>query len=131
MTSTGDSQPSQDAPRSLLVLAVDDDALIQMNTVAMLEDLGHRVLEASNGAEALDIIRANPDIDVVVTDYAMPKMTGRDLALAVARDKPGLPVILSTGYSELPPGQQVEAERLPKPFGTTDLERAIKRAMKR
>lgn len=122
-----------DAPqgRQLLVLAVDDDALIQMNTVAMLEDLGHRVLEAANGAEALEAVRSHPEIDVVVTDYAMPKMTGRDLAIAITRERPGLPVIIATGYAELPPGEEVQAERLPKPFGQPELERAIARAIKR
>lgn len=112
---------------SLLVLAVDDDALIQMNTVAMLEELGHRVLEATNGAEALDIVRQNAAIDVILTDYAMPKMTGRDLAIAVARERPGLPVILATGYAELPPGEKADVRLLPKPFGLTELARALKR----
>lgn len=116
-----------ETPGSLLVLAVDDDALIQMNTVAMLEELGHRVLEASNGAEALDVIRQNPGIDVVLTDFAMPKMTGRDLAIAIAREKPGLPVILATGYAELPPGEKIDAKVLPKPFGLNELARALKR----
>ncbi len=63
MTGTGEEQ----SPESLLVLAVDDDALIQMNTVAMLEELGHRVLEASNGVEALAIIRKTVGIDLVLT----------------------------------------------------------------
>lgn len=115
----------------LLVLAVDDDALIQMNTVAMLEDLGHRVIEASNGAEAMEAIQANPDIGLVVTDFAMPKMTGADLAIAIAKERPGLPVVLATGYAELPSGQQMDAVRLPKPFGSDELERAIRKALKR
>ena len=112
---------------SLLVLAVDDDALVQMNTVAMLEELGHRVLEAANGAEALSILRQNPAIDVVLTDFAMPQMTGRDLAIAVARERPGLPVILATGYAQLPPGEKIDVRLLPKPFGLKELARALKR----
>lgn len=115
------------APGSLLVLAVDDDALIQMNTVAMLEELGHRVLEASNGAAALEIVRQNPAIDVVLTDFAMPRMTGRDLAIAIAREKPGLPVILATGFAELPPGESFDAKMLQKPFGLAELARVLKR----
>jgi CheY-like chemotaxis protein len=113
--------------KSLLVLAVDDDALIQISTVAMLEELGHRVLEANNGAEALEILCQNPAIDMVLTDFAMPQMTGRDLAIAVARDRPGLPVILATGYAELPPGEKIDVRLLPKPFGLTELARALKR----
>ncbi len=111
--------------RPLVVLAVDDDALVLMNTTAMLEDLGHKVLEASNGHEALDVLRANADIDIVITDFAMPRMTGRDLAVAIARERPGLPVVLATGYAELPTGADVDARRLPKPFGQTELARAI------
>jgi PAS domain S-box-containing protein len=125
------NDPSANASRPLVVLAVDDDALVQMNTVAMLEDLGHRVVEAANGSEALDAIRAHPDIDLVVTDYAMPKMTGRDLAIAIAQERPNLPVVLATGYADLPPGEAIDVERLPKPFGQNELERAIKRALKR
>ncbi len=123
MTGTGEEQ----SPESLLVLAVDDDALIQMNTVAMLEELGHRVLEASNGVEALAIIRKTVGIDLVLTDYAMPKMTGRDLAIAIAREWPGLRVILATGYAELPPGEKIDVKTLPKPFGLNELARALKR----
>ena len=117
--------------RALTVLAVDDDALVQMNTVAMLEDLGHRVIEAFNGSEALEAIRKHPEINLVVTDYSMPKMTGRDLAIAIAQERPDVPVVLATGYAELPSGVTVDAERLPKPFGQEELARAIERAMKR
>jgi CheY-like chemotaxis protein len=120
-------QAESRSAESLLVLAVDDDALIQMSTVAMLEELGHRVLEATNGAEALEILCQNPAIDMVLTDFAMPEMTGRDLAIAVARDRPGLPVILATGYAELPPGEKIDVRLLPKPFGLTELARALKR----
>lgn len=111
--------------RPLVILAVDDDALVLMNTTAMLEDLGHRVLEASNGHEALDVLRAHADIDIVITDFAMPRMTGRDLAAAIVKERPGLPVVLATGYAELPTGAEVDAHRLPKPFGQTELARAI------
>jgi PAS domain S-box-containing protein len=109
----------------LVILAVDDDALVLMNTTAMLEDLGHKVLEASNGHEALEVLRANANIDIVITDFAMPRMTGRDLAAAIAKERPGLPVVLATGYAELPTGSEVDAHRLPKPFGQTELARAI------
>lgn len=117
--------------QSLLVLAVDDDVLVQMNTVAMLEDLGHSVLEASNGAEALEVVRANPGIQLLITDQAMPHMTGKDLAIAVAKERPGVPIIIATGYSELPAGIATDAVRLPKPFDIDDLSRAIAKATTR
>ena len=62
--------------RPLTVLAVDDDALVLMNTVAMLEDLGHSVFEAYSGREALEILRREDSVDLVITDQAMPQMTG-------------------------------------------------------
>lgn len=117
--------------RPLLVLAVDDDGLVLMNTAAMLEELGHSVLEATNGHDALAILRERADIDLVITDYAMPRMTGRDLVLAISREHPGIPVILATGYAELPSGTDVDAYRLPKPFGEADLERAVREAQQK
>jgi CheY-like chemotaxis protein len=102
-----------------------------MNTVAMLEDLGHTVVEASNGAEALAALKVRGDVDLVITDFSMPKMTGRELAVEVAQGWPTVPVILATGYSELPPGERVDATRLAKPFGQDELAKAIDTAMKR
>ena len=117
--------------RPLVILTVDDDMLVQMNTVAMLEDFGHTVIEAMNGHEALNILRERRDIDLVVTDYAMPYMNGRDLALAVKQFRPDLPVVLATGYAELPPGAEVDVVRLSKPFSQDELARAVERATKR
>ena len=81
-----------------MILAVDDDALVLLNTAAMLEDLGHTVLEAASGKDALEILRREPRIDLVITDQAMPHMTGSDLAAAIRAEKPDLPIILATGY---------------------------------
>jgi CheY-like chemotaxis protein len=117
--------------RALSVLAVDDDVLVLMNTTAMLEEFGHKVIEASNGDEALAMLNKHPEIDVVVTDYAMPRMNGRDLAAAVAQKRPGVPVILATGYAELPSGDELDVVRLPKPFGQGELKRALSQALQR
>ncbi len=116
--------------RRLTVLAVDDDALVLMNTTAMLEELGHKVLEASSGPAALDVLKREAEIDLVVTDYAMPRMTGAELVSAIRAERPDVTVILATGYAELPHGAQIEAVRLPKPFGLTELARAVAEATK-
>jgi PAS domain S-box-containing protein len=100
----------------LLILAVDDDALVLLNTAAMLEDLGHTVLEATSGSSALEIIRRDDTIDLVITDQAMPHMTGSDLAAAIRAEKPYLPIILATGFAELPPGADEGLPKLSKPF---------------
>jgi PAS domain S-box-containing protein len=115
--------------RALLILAVDDDPLVLMNTVAMLEDLGHRVIEAHSGRQALAELALAPGVDLIVTDHAMPQMTGAELAEAVAASHPGLPVLLATGYSELPAGQGGHLPRLSKPFMQKDLADAVARVV--
>ena len=115
-------------PRQLTVLAVDDDALVLMNTTEMLREFGHTVIEAMNGKEALALLAEHPGIDVVVTDYAMPLMTGAQLVSEMAALWPGVPVVLATGYAELPTGETIKAVRLPKPFNEPDLARALAEA---
>ena len=109
----------------LVILAVDDDALVLLNTTAMLEDLGHTVLEATSGNSALEMIRRDGSIDLVITDQAMPHMTGSDLAVAIRRERPELPVILATGFAELPPGADERLPKLSKPFRQHQLADAI------
>jgi len=119
--------PERPPVRSLTVLAVDDDALVLTNTAAMLEDLGHRVFEASSGEQALEILGQESSVDLVLTDQAMPGMTGSQLAEAVRSRWPGTPVILATGYAELTPGTVPALLRLSKPFGQRELSEAIGR----
>ncbi len=121
--------PAPGAPRALAVLAVDDDALVLTNLVAMLEDLGHRVTAAASAAEAQAAWNAAPGFDLVITDYAMPRATGLQLAQALRAARADLPVILATGYAELPEGSGETVERLTKPFAFADLEAAIERAV--
>jgi PAS domain S-box-containing protein len=109
----------------LVILAVDDDPLVLLNTTAMLEDLGHTVLEATSGKDALDIIRRKGGIDLMITDQAMPLMTGSELAVAIRAEKPDLPIILATGYAELPPDADGGLPRLSKPFRQHQLADAI------
>ncbi len=116
------------APESLRVLAVDDDHLVLFNTAAMLEDLGHIPLEAHSGREALDILGRQP-IDIVITDQAMPNMTGIQLIESIRRSWPETPVILATGYAELPPGAGENIRKLSKPFSEQDLANAIAAVM--
>jgi CheY-like chemotaxis protein len=106
------------------VLLVDDDPLVLASTRAMLEDLGHAVLEASSGPQALELLRAGSNPDLVITDYAMPGMTGVQLATAMRDLRPGLPVLLATGYSEVPSEGEVALPRLQKPFDAEALVRA-------
>jgi len=109
-------EPELVPSRPLAVLVVDDDGLVLMNTVLMLEDLGHRPTEAMSGEEALALLEAGPLPDVVVTDHAMPHMTGAELAEKIVALYPDQKVILATGFAELPDGLEVDIPRLAKPF---------------
>lgn len=120
------STPARPAlDRHLTILAVDDDALVLLNTAALLEDLGHEVLPVASGAEALGVLERRPDIDLVITDQAMPRMTGVQLAREIHALKPSLPIILATGYAELPADAEADLSRIGKPYGQDELERAI------
>lgn len=124
-----DDQNTATSERRLIVLAVDDDGLVLMNTTAMLEDLGHTVLAATSASEALAMLSDSP-VDLVLTDYAMPQKTGLDLAREVRAGWPGTAVILTSGYAEMPSGSGEEIERLPKPFTQAELGRALRDAMR-
>ncbi|MBL8549664.1 MAG: response regulator [Hyphomonadaceae bacterium] len=108
----------------LAVLAVDDDALVLMSTVAMLEDLGCHVVSANSGEAALQLL-ATERVDLVVSDQSMPRMTGLQLADAIRARRPDMPVIIATGYAELPPEAAKDLVRLGKPFMLEDLARAL------
>lgn len=110
---------------SLKILAVDDDALILMNTAAMLEDLGHEVIEAASGLEALARFAEHPDIDLLITDQAMPELSGSQLARDLRRSRPDLPIILASGYGELPADAPSNMIKLGKPFGEAELVAAV------
>ena len=114
--------------QSLTILAVDDDGLVLMNTVAMLEELGHTVIEAGSGRRALELLRSNSSIDLVVTDQAMPNMTGTQLVREIQVGWPDMPVILATGYSELPDSAG-DIPLLSKPFMQKELSQKVSEVM--
>ena len=109
----------------LRILMVDDDALIAMSSVDMLEDLGHEVLEANSGEAALRHLEAGEPFDLMITDFSMPKMNGAQLARAARALRPDLPIILATGYADLPSGEEVDLPRLAKPYDQRQLSAQI------
>jgi PAS domain S-box-containing protein len=121
LTETGSVE---DAGERLVVLAVDDDPLVLTNTVAMLDDLGHNVLVANSGDEALVIFQRHPEIDLVLTDEVMPGISGSQLAERVKDLRPSAVVALASGYADLhpTPGRGLAAlPRLAKPFTLAQL----------
>ncbi len=118
--------PAEDATvRKLRILLVDDDALVSMNSAYMLMDLGHSVLEAHSAAHALQLLESDSAFDVVITDYAMPGMNGLDLATKIREFRPHMPVILATGYAELPNSAPIEFPRLGKPYSQEQLAQTL------
>ncbi len=98
------------------IMLVDDDPLVLASTAAMLEDLGHAVTQASSGQGALDLLHCGTPVDIVITDHAMPGMTGSELARQIKQIWPTLPVILATGYAELLNNIDTGLPRLSKPY---------------
>jgi PAS domain S-box-containing protein len=107
------------------ILVVDDDSLVRMSTVALLQDLGHSVLDAESAKRALEILETGKAIDMVLTDQAMPEMSGVELAQVIQCKYPALPVLLATGFADLPSGQNINLPRLTKPYRLAQLQAAI------
>jgi PAS domain S-box-containing protein len=129
-------QPAGDTPkaevlnRPIVILAVDDDPLVLMNTATMLEDLGHKVWSARSGEMALDILeKSASEIDLVITDQAMPHLSGLQLAEKINAAWPAIPVIMATGYANLSAVETKRVPELPKPFSQRQLQKAIAEAM--
>ena len=101
-------------------LLVDDEELVRMSTADMLHDLGYTVVEAASGEEAMRLVSQGERFDLLVTDHLMPGVNGTDLALAVRSARPGVAVLLVSGYAEndgIDPG----LPRLTKPFRKDEL----------
>jgi CheY-like chemotaxis protein len=113
------------------VLVVDDDLLVLTGMAAMIEDLGHMAIEAHSGPEALALLASGVKAQIVVTDHAMPVMTGLQLAEHIQQRFPGLPIILATGYAELPGDPAARGiARLAKPCSQNDIALAIDSALR-
>ena len=107
------------------VLLVDDELLVRASTADMLTDLGYEVVEADSGQDALALIDVRVP-DLVITDHLMPGLSGTDLALILASERPGLPVLIVSGYADLD-GFPPDLPRLTKPFRQADLAACIAR----
>ncbi|MBK7144864.1 MAG: PAS domain S-box protein [Xanthomonadales bacterium] len=123
------------APRgNELLLVVEDDVLVGAHLLAQLAELGYRTLSASNGVEALALLRAHPEIDLLFTDIVMPGgMNGRQLADAAWSLYPQLKVLFTSGYTEnaivhqgrLDPGLHL----LGKPYRRLELARKLRQVL--
>ena len=114
------------------VLVVDDDRDVRDLTVAALTESGLATSEAESGAAALDVLDRVAAIDLLVVDYAMPGLNGVDVVLRARRRRPGLPIILVTGYAEAGFAEELpqDVQLLRKPFRIADLIACVSSALR-
>ena len=103
-----------------VALLVDDEDLVRMSTADMLIDLGYEVVEASSAEDALSHLHNGLQPSLVVTDHLMPGMSGAQLARELKTKRPGLPLLIVSGYAEAE-GIDPNVERLTKPFRSAEL----------
>src|SRR5262249_49362666 len=117
-----------------VILLVEDEAAVRTLATRLLEGLGYRVLEASDGRSALQIARREARIDLLLTDVVLPGgMSGHDVARTLAVERPSLPVLYASGYSpeivqhrgELDPGMRL----VPKPYDRSQLAESVRAAL--
>jgi signal transduction histidine kinase/CheY-like chemotaxis protein len=136
LEATTTAKPSAAAPRGegQTILLVEDEPALRALATEMLEDLGYGVVAAADGPAALAQARGLSRIDLLLTDVMLPGgMTGRQIAEELVRQRPGLPVLYTSGYSEdviLHRGQLESGLRLlHKPYTMDDLARAVRAAV--
>ncbi len=118
-------------PESFSILVVDDDEDVRRFIACSLEEYGHDVVEASNGASGLAAFARRP-ADLVILDYLMPGMTGAEVAAALRKEHPDLPLLFVTGYSESEAIREAapDAPVLVKPFRPEALDLAVRDVMR-
>jgi CheY-like chemotaxis protein len=116
------------------ILLVEDETSVRELISQYLRDMGHTVVEASHGAEALEVARRyQGPLDMLVTDMVMPKMSGRELADRLLEEHPQLKILFISGYTSDTAARHgiLEGEMafLQKPFGLRDLARKIREVL--
>ncbi len=109
-----------DSPKLMIV---DDDPEVRIIVAEFLEDFGYRVLQATGGAEALELLAQTPDLSMIISDIRMPDMSGIELADIATQRRRDLKIILISGYFV---SQQVSRRFLRKPFRMRELEAAVR-----
>jgi CheY-like chemotaxis protein len=118
------AHPAPRFPSNAMVLVVDDEPLVRRFMARCLSEAGYQVAEAPGGVEAVAMLSANAaGIQLVVSDIAMPQMSGLDLAAVVGERWPTIPLLLVSGQGR-PPGEY-RGSFLPKPFAADSLVAAV------
>ena len=123
--------PAPETP-PLRILLVDDHPAVRATTAALLQDSGHEIVEAADGGKALKLLAAKQSFDLLITDYAMPNVSGAEVIAGSRKMRPTLPAIMITGYADpaaLPASRRVTL--LAKPFTPAQMGEAIQKALTR
>ena len=125
--------PSAPPPAGAVILVVDDEAALRQATRELLVADGHRVLEACDGVEAIDVLsRHAPEVALVILDVHMPRMGGREALAELRVLDPNVPILLTSGYDAheaLEGLGELGVEFLPKPSSVDALRAAVERAL--
>ena len=120
----GEPERTSERADQTVVLVAEDEPTILALTTRMLSSQGYTVLPAASGVDALKLARKTDRIDVLLTDVIMPGMTGSELAATLTSERPGLPIVYMSGYSnQILSDGVLDAETLylPKPFKPQEL----------
>ncbi|MFM7029392.1 MAG: response regulator [Chakrabartia sp.] len=113
-----------------MILIADDDPRIREAAAGALSAQGHCVLLAADGAEALEMCHAQPDIRLVITDVVMPRLKGPDFVAQVTRFRPDLRILYISGsIGDTPPSALGDYPFLAKPFTASKLTQMVGEAL--
>jgi CheY-like chemotaxis protein len=130
----GDTVTAPAAPAVSLstrtILVVDDEDAVRRLVAAVLRRHGFSIIEAANGREALAALAERYDVDLVISDVLMPELGGRELAKQLQRDRPEMPVLFISGYTNQELANEggsldTDATFLAKPFSSQQLMSAV------
>ncbi|HEY0625416.1 MAG TPA: ATP-binding protein [Allosphingosinicella sp.] len=127
-----ETQQVEMAPPGMHILLVEDDPRVSRSTQSSLEELGYRVTACEGGREALELMEASPNIELVITDVMMPEMTGPELVRVLAERYPHVGVLFVTGYAGEGEAADLSGyDMLRKPFTVSALAEAVSAASAR
>jgi PAS domain S-box-containing protein len=133
--SVPEAEPAIEPGRGEAVLVVEDETVLRSLASRILEAAGYRVLQAPNGAAALTFLESHPgEVDLVLSDVVMPRLTGHELAATIRQRWPGLPVLLMSGHVGVMRNPDAVGEGFPvigKPFTPHRLKAAVRQAVDR
>jgi CheY-like chemotaxis protein len=122
---------AQSKRKGAIILLVDDDSAVREVTALILEDLGYVVLKAGSGGAALDLLEERQsNVELVLLDFAMPGMSGLEVARQVQLKYPAIPILFVTGYADKNALRDVGDERIiKKPFIGEELAEKVSTAL--